>query len=86
MTDEKGGGTEDVEAEKNSKDKRARPRPQEGCLCRRGAGVESSDKCGYGGREWVQSGLQSCKELLNTVFREWNCLPCNTACPGTGKI
>lgn len=70
MTDETGGAMEDVEAEKKSKDRRAGPRPQEGCLCRKGAGVESRDKCGCGGREQVQSGPQSCRELLRTVFQE----------------
>lgn len=63
MTDEAGGGTGDVETEKNSKDSgplAAGSRHQEGCLCRKGD--QSGGQSEVWPWRWVQSAAQSDKE------------------------
>lgn len=77
MTDEAGGGTGDVETEKNSKDSgplAAGRRHQEGCLCRKGTRVEGSQKCGPGDGCRVRLSLTK-NTLTARVLGEWNCLP-----------
>lgn len=87
MTDEEEGGTGDVEASKNSKDRTAGPRPQEGCLCRKGARAGSSESVDTeaGGGQWAQSVAQSRREPPSDGFSEWNRLPCSTVSPGAGN-
>lgn len=90
MTDEAGGGTGDVETEKNSKDSgplAAGRRHQEGCLCRKGD--QSGGQSEVWPWRWVQSAAQSDKEHpYGESARRVELSACLAAwcTPGTGNI